>query len=232
MLNLSHSDNQIQCVSSYEELFDSAFKGNTNALCWERNLIGDFSEIIYKVNATENISTLSVGDLNSLDLSILGKIARDTIVTDFQLLESFGASPVINIIKHYEKDDALPFFPTDVYSFHVDRSPIPTNTFLCTYFGESSEIIANSKAEQKILIPEFRVELKKLHQGNDNEFEAFLSEYFFDLHYKPKPGEGVTKLGNGNLWKLAVDHPQSKVLPCIHRAPIEKKGESRLLLIC
>ena len=24
-----------------------------------------------------------------------------------------------------ERDDSYPFFPTDVYSFHVDRSPVP-----------------------------------------------------------------------------------------------------------
>jgi hypothetical protein len=29
---------------------------------------------------------------------------------------------------------------------------------------------------------------------------------------------------------LAVDHPESKVLPCVHRAPAEKTN--RLLLIC
>ena len=40
------------------------------------------------------------------------------------------------------------------------------------------------------------------------------------------------RLGLGHLWRLAVDHPQQKVLPCIHRAPLEKEGEYRLLLIC
>ena len=48
------------------------------------------------------------------------------------------------------------FIPTDVYSYHVDRSPIATDTFLCTYHGAASDIIANDQAEQKILIPEIR----------------------------------------------------------------------------
>jgi hypothetical protein len=31
---------------------------------------------------------------------------------------------------------------------------------------------------------------------------------------------------------LAVDHPESQVPPCIHRAPKEKSGQNRLLMIC
>ena len=36
----------------------------------------------------------------------------------------------------------------------------------------------------------------------------------------------------GHLWKLAIYHPESQVLPCVHRAPKEKIGQNRLLLIC
>ena len=57
-------------------------------------------------------------------------------------------------------------------------------------------------------------------------------EHFFDLHYQVNSDARPFSLGVGNLWKLAVDHPESKVLPCIHRAPIENNGEPRLLLIC
>ena len=149
-----------------------------------------------------------------------------------KILKDHGASPTLNLIKYYERDDAYPFFPTDVYSFHVDRSPIPTDTFLCTYHGEPSDIVPNSQAIQKVLIPEIRAELKKLYNGADEGFESFLSEYFFDLHYQPKPNANLISLGIGNLWKLAIDHPESKVLPCLHRAPIEKNGENRLMIIC
>lgn len=115
---------------------------------------------------------------------------------------------------------------------NLDRSPIPTDTFLCTYFGESSEILPNSQAEQKVLVPEIRDELKKLYGGADEAFESFLSEHFFDLHYRAKPNASPISLGLGHIWRLAVDYPESKVLPCVHRAPKEKTGESRLLLIC
>jgi hypothetical protein len=154
------------------------------------------------------------------------------LLSDLKVLEAHGASPVLNLIKFYDRDDSYPYFPTDVYSYHVDRSPVPTDTFLCTYHGESSEILPNSQAEQKVLVPEIRRELKKLYDVADGGFESFLSEYFFDLHYQAKPKACPIKLGLGHLWKIAVDHPESQVPPCLHRAPKEKNGQNRLLLIC
>ena len=136
------------------------------------------------------------------------------------------------MIKYYDKDDEHSFFPTDVYSFHVDRSPIPVDTFLCTYYGDSSEILPNSEAIKKVLIPEIRSELKKLCTGTDIDFESFLSDNFFDLHYLPKANANPISLGLGNLSRLAIDHPESLVPPCVHRAPREKSGKTRLLLIC
>ena len=171
-------------------------------------------------------------DLLKLELSEQGQIARDTILNDYHLLNEHGASPSLNIIKCYERDEDHPFFPTDVYSFHVDRSPIPTQTILCTYYGAASDILPNSQAEQKILVPEIRDELKKQFTGTDEEFESYLIDNFFDLHYQAKPDATIINLGLGHLWKLSVDHPNNPVLPCIHRAPKEKTGESRLLLIC
>ena len=62
--------------------------------------------------------------------------------------------------------------------------------------------------------------------------DSFLSEYFFDLHYQAKPNAQPVSLGLGHIWRLAIDHPEREVLPCIHRAPVEKVDEPRLLLIC
>lgn len=232
MKDLSHTENQIHCVTNFQDLVSTPFHGEMNAICWTRKLIGDFSEIVKKLELNGNITEIDQEDLLELQLSEQGQLAREILLNDLRILKAHGASPILNLIKCYERDETYPFFPTDVYSFHVDRSPIPIDTFLCTYHGESSEILPNSQGEQKVFVPEIRDELKKLYHGADEGFDSFLSEHFFDLHYRAKPNASPISLGLGNLWKLAVDYPESQVLPCLHRAPKEKTGQNRLLLIC
>lgn len=232
MLDLSISEKQIQLVSNFQELVSVPFHGIRNAVCWERELAGDFEEIVDKAAIDANMVSLEEEDLLSLNLSEAGNAAREILLRDLHLLKAHGALPVLNVIEYYERDDAFPFFPTDVYSFHVDRSPIPSETFLCTYYGATSEILPNAQAQQKILIPEIREQLRQLYDGPDEGFETFLIENFFDLHYLAKPDASPINLGLGHLWKLAIDHPGQQSLPCVHRAPVEKLGQKRLLMIC
>jgi hypothetical protein len=232
-MNLTFSNNkQIGIATTFSELTNTDFEGEANALCWYRNLEGDFKELVSKLQLKENITEVTPKDLLALQLSELGNCAREIILKDIQALTDFGAAPVLNLLKYYERDTDFDFITTDVYSFHVDRSPIATDTFLCTYHGAASDLIANDEAQQKILVPEIRAQLKDLHDGPEAEFEDFLKENYFDLHYQAQPNATPTNLGVGHLWRLAVDHPTQKVPPCIHRAPIEKDGEYRLLLIC
>ena len=219
-------------VADFSELVRTNFKGAMNAICWQRDLPGDFQEIMAKLELDENITEISTADLDALQLTDQGKVARKIILNDLQLLTDFGASPTLNLLKCYERDTELDFISTDVYSFHVDRSPIPTATFLCTYFGAASDIVANENVQQKILVPEIREKLFELYDGPVDGFDDFLKEYFFDLHYQLNPDAKPHNLGKGNLWKLAVDNPEQQVLPCVHRAPKENIGEYRLLLIC
>ena len=232
MINLSHAESQIHSVTNFQDLVSTPFHGAINAVCWNRTLTGDFLEIVNKVALNENIAVLDEEELRELQLGEQGQLAREMLLNDLKLLKAHGASPILNVIKCYERDDAYPFFPTDVYSFHVDRSPVPTDTFLCTYYGEPSEILPNAQARQKVLVPEIRDELRKLYRGAGEGFESFLSEHCFDLHYQAKAKARPVSLGVGNLWRLAVDHPASPVPPCVHRAPAEKAGQHRLLMIC
>lgn len=232
MTNPSAAEHQIHFVTSFQDLVSTPFTGLMNAICWTRTLTGDFSEIVKKVVLTENMVVLEEDDLLELQLSEQGQLAREVLLNDLKLLKAHGASPTLNVIRCYDRDDDCPFFPTDVYSFHVDRSPVPTDTFLCTYHGAPSEILPNEQAQQKVLVPEIREELKKLYGGADEGFESFLIEHFYDLHYQANPAARPISLGLGHLWRLAIDCPESGVLPCIHRAPVEKNGERRLLMIC
>lgn len=232
MVNIAHTENQIQSVTSFQDLVSKPFNERINVICWTRNLIGDFAEIVNQIEVTDNIVELHPDELHELKLSEHGQLARQILLQDLKVLKDHGAAPTLNLIKYYERDDSYPFFPTDVYSFHVDRSTVPVDTFLCTYYGEPSEILPNSQGMQKVLVPEIRDELKKLYSGVDEDFDSFLTEQFFDLHYLAIPNANPIKLGVGHLCRLAIDHPESKVPPCLHRAPNEINGQKRLLLIC
>ena len=232
MLDLAHAKSHVQLVAHIRDLVATPFSGQINAMCYPRELSGDFAEIVNKIPFSENLLEIDEDDLLDLKLSPEGEIARDTLINDLQLLRASGTAPSLNLIKHYEKDQELAFFPTDVYSYHVDRSPVPTDTYLCTYHGAASDFLPNAAVTQKILIPEIKAELLKLYEGPEEGFEAFLTENFFDLHYQALPNARPINLGQGNLWKLAVDHPESQVLPCVHRAPAEIDGKTRLMLIC
>ncbi len=226
------SENQFCYVRSFEDLVSVPYTGSINAICWKRELVGDFAEIVNKINTNENIVELDEEDLYALELSDEGQVAREILVGDLARLRDHGASPILNLIKCYDSDGTSPYFSTDVYSYHVDRSPVPTHTFLCTYYGDTSEILPNAQAQQKVMVPEIREKLIKQYGGPDEGFENYLKEHFYDLHYQVKHGGEPISLGLGHIWRLAVDHPGMEVLPCVHRAPKEQNGKSRLLLIC
>lgn len=232
MDKLQPKNSQIIIVQDFEKLMNTSFNGVQNAICWQRTLEGDFEEIVKTLTSKANITEVSAEDLCNLQLSVKGAVARAFILADLKLLTEAGASPSLNLIKNYDRDNEFDFISTDVYSFHVDHSPVETSTFLCTYYGADSEILPNDQAVQKIMIPEVRESLRKLHAGSDQDFDYFLKENYFDLHYDPNKNAQPIGLGKGNLWRLSVDHPEQKVPPCIHRAPKENDGEYRLLLIC
>lgn len=222
----------IQTLTSAHEWLSAPFAGQCNAIGWVRSLQGNFEEIVQQVRGDANIIELTAEELMELDLTEQGQLAREVLLSDLLLLTEHGALPTLNIIRSYHRDETHSFFPTDVYSFHVDRAPVPTETIVCTYYGESTQLLPNAQAEQKVLIPDIRNQLRADYSGTDQDFECYLREHFFDLHYRAKPHAQPIVLGTGHLWKLAVEAPGSSVLPCIHRAPVEQAGQSRLLLIC
>jgi len=231
MVDSSHTDKHILYVTNFQDFVSAPFKGEINAICWTRTLQGDFSEIVKQVVLTGNVTEIGPEEICDLSLSEQGRLAREILLNDLKILNAHCVSPIVNVIKCYERDRTYPFLPTDVYSFHVDCSPIPTDTILCTYYGAPSEILPNAQGQKKVLVPEIRHKLRKLYQGAEDGFESFLNEHFFDLHYEARPGAHPISLGLGNMWRLAVNHPQSQVPACLHRAPSEN-GQLRLLMIC
>ncbi|MFY5834408.1 DUF1826 domain-containing protein, partial [Acinetobacter baumannii] len=92
MTNTFSDHKQVEVVSTFAELVNTHFQGNKNAICWHRNLVGDFKEIVAKLELIENITEISTEDLLTLELSEQGDLARDIILKDMQLLTDMGAS--------------------------------------------------------------------------------------------------------------------------------------------
>src|SRR6478609_3021681 len=108
MHNLSHAEHQIHRVTNFKDLVSAPFTGDKNAICWARELAGDFSEIVKKITLHENMMVLDEADLLDLDLSEQGQYARDILLNDLKMLKAYGASPILNLIRCYDSDDTHP----------------------------------------------------------------------------------------------------------------------------
>lgn len=224
---------RIKRVQSFHELITTPFGDGINALCWERALPGDFSEVVEKLAVSDGVTILDEALLQSLPVSVAGRMAIDFMLEDQRMLREHDLDPVLNCIDGYPRDEDPGPVPTDVFSFHADSAPVETDTWLCTYLGFASEGLRNDEAIRRIDMPEIRAELLKLFGGEDNdEFLEFLNDHCYDLHYAPVTQAKPFSFGLGNLWRIAVDYPGSPVPPCVHRAPETVPGDPiRLLLI-
>jgi hypothetical protein len=226
---LSH----FKIVDSFEELVRTPFENGLNALCWQRQIPGDFDEVARALGVGEGLISLDEDILRGLNISKAGKQAVEQLIQDLELLRQEGLAPSLDIIHSYPANPAPGLFPTDVLSYHVDTATDAADTYLCSYNVSSSEGLPNELARRKVDIPEIRAELLQIYGGADDAgFLEFLEEHFYDLHYTPAPGAEPYVFGIGNLWRIAVDYPGSPTLPCVHRAPAITPGlPARLLLI-
>ena len=224
---------RIKVVKSFNELVTTPFEGDLNALCWQRTLAGNFNEVVEHLCLSEEMTTLDDSRLRSLPLSAEGRAAVDTLLADQQLLRSFGLAPILDCIHGYPRDEATEAVPTDVYSFHADSAPVPTDTYLCSYTEAASEGLRNDEAQRRVDIPGTRAQLLNQFGGEDNDdFLEYLNENCYDLHYSADPQAQPFSFGLANLWRIAIQYPGSPVPPCIHRAPETLPGRPpRLLLI-
>lgn len=228
---------RIKIVNSFHELISTSFGDGINALCWQRELPGDFAEIVrhalaLRDSADEGIISLDESWLEELPVTPAGKLAVEALMEDQRQLSAHDLEPNLNCI-HAPLRDSDEIIPTDVFSFHVDSAPVQADTWLCTYHGASSQLLRNEQAIRKIDIPELRAALLKNFDGADNaEFEEHLSENCYDLHYALAPDAQPVTFGLHNLWRISNAWPGSPVPPCIHRAPdTSPAGPPRLLLI-
>ena len=223
---------RVRRVRSFEELLTTRFADGVNALCWERTLPGDFAEVIAKLGPGEGIVPLEDERIRALDLTPAGGLAAAAMLADQQLLRDHDLAPSLNCVYDCVLGPDAGTVPTDVTSFHVDSAPVEVDTWLCTYHGACSEGLRNEDALLKVEIPEIRAALLKEYGGTDDAgFAEFLHEHSYDSHYALKHGAASYPFGTFALWRIATRWPGCPVPPCIHRAPENKPGSPRLLLI-
>jgi hypothetical protein len=226
---------RIGVVQSFHELVTTPFAGGVNALCWPRELAGDFGEVVAGLGAGkgEAITTLDEARLLALPVSPAGRVAINQMLADMRRLQELGRDPALNCIHGYPRDEEPGPVATDVFSFHADSAPVDADTWLCTYFGPASEGLRNDEAQQRVNVSATRAELLQRYGGKDDDgFREYLAENCYNLHYAPVPGARPFSFGLGHLWRIAVDWPGSLVPPCVHRAPDTRPGDPpRLLLI-
>jgi hypothetical protein len=223
----------VKLVSSFDELVSTPFAGALNALCLRRELPGDFREVARSIPASSGITTVEIGDLRDLQLSENGRIARDILIRDLEMLANFDLSPNLDCIYDAPRDIRGGPIATDVYSWHADSATVPADTYLCSYAGAPSEGLRNDEAIRRVDLPEMRAQLLALYGGTDDEgFADFLEENCYDLHYAALPSAGPFSFGLFNLWRIATQYPGAPVVPCVHRAPTPPASAlPRLLLM-
>lgn len=225
-------DPSLRVVTSFEALVATPFRDGVNAVCWARDLQGDFDEVVEKLGTDDDITSIDEARLRSLELGPAGRQAVTALLADLDRLRAIGEEPTLDCVRRYPRDHDGPV-ATDVHSFHKDSATAPVDTFLCSYTGASSEGLRNQEARRLVDVPAIRALLLERFGGVEGEaFTAWLRENSFDLHYEALPGARPFSFGLFNLWRIAVQYPGSPAPACIHRAPEYSPGQlPRLLLI-
>ncbi|MCU0866651.1 MAG: hypothetical protein MUC36_22940 [Planctomycetes bacterium] len=223
---------RIRVVASFAELVATPLADGVNAVCWARELPGDFDAIARHFAPDQDRRTIDDDELQELATEPALQLAIETLLADQRHLRELGHRPQLDCLRDYPRDaDAV--LPTDVYSFHQDSATVPTETFLCSYTGAASEGLRNDEAIPQVELPPVRARLLTEFGGDDDaDFAAWLREHHYDLHHAMRPGAQPFSFGLGNLWRLAVRYPGCPVPACIHRAPdTAPLRPPRLLLI-
>lgn len=220
------------------------FDVGANALCLPRTAAADvlvgFNELACllanDIDDDDGAVEVDLDRLSSVSLSTSGQQAAQFVRADLEALARHGREPTLSCIRRYATDTRGLPIATDVLSFHVDRAPVEVDTFLCTYAGAPSELLDNNEADRLIDDPAVRDALRAAFVAggelDDDDFERWVVDSSFDLHYRPRRGARLFSCGRFWLWKLAVKWPGAGTLPCIHRAPRTSLDDPpRLLLI-
>lgn len=228
------SDESFGVARTWSDLAAASFMAQVNAWCWPRTLVGDFGAIARAAGEIDGITTLEEDDLMSLELDGAGREARTILIEDLRRCREAGLDPSLDLIPEYPREAAPGPVPLDVYGWHVDRAPADTDTWLCSYTVAASQGLRPEDAVRCVDQPETRAVLRaEFGAGRNAEFEDWLVERCYDLHFEARAGVEPYDFGLGHFWRVATQGPDGTVPACVHRAPRTRPGQApRLLLIC
>ncbi len=222
----------VASVRDFASLLAYEFSGETNAVCWSRELSGDFAEIERALPPVDDITSLDRDDLIDLKLSAPGQLAREHLLGDLERLTGQGLQPSLDLIPSGPGPRNSGPVRTDVGDWHVDSANVPTDTYLCTYHGAPTEGIPHDDGVCRPDDPSSREMLLRAYGGRDDGgFEDYLAAHFYDLHYAEKSADRIFSFGPHHLWRIATRNPFCPVPPCIHRAPATTTAQPRRLLL-
>ena len=196
-------------------------------------MLSVIAEVVALLSAGRGITSIDDARLAALDLSEAGRVAREVLLADQELLRELELAPVLDCIKGYVPATGEAVIPTHVQSWHVDSATAEADTWLCTYAGASTEGLRQEDALRRVEVAETRAALLQAYGGPDDaDFLDYLEDHYYDLHYVARPQARPWSFGQGNLWRIACQYPGSPVPPCVHRAPATVPGQApRLLLL-
>ena len=108
---IGQAPHRIRVVNCFDELVSTRFVGDINALCWPRQLAGDFQAIIDQLQADDGITSIEDDDLRALTLSPSGSVARNVLLADQALLRGRGIAPTLDCINGYAEHLCRNGFP-------------------------------------------------------------------------------------------------------------------------
>ena len=77
---------RLRVVDSFEALLATPFADGINALCWPRELPGDFAGVVALLPPADGILPLDEATLESLPVSPAGRVAIDFMLADLHRL--------------------------------------------------------------------------------------------------------------------------------------------------
>ena len=99
----------LRVVTSFEALIATPFRDGVNAVCWPRDLRGDFDEVVQKLATADDITSIDEGRLTSLEVGPAGREAVASLLDDLRRLRAIGHDPSLDLSLIHISEPTRPY---------------------------------------------------------------------------------------------------------------------------